>query len=125
MNKDKVSKLFEVIETGAQTWGADEVVFVKITDESMPEFGKTGKVTAVYPDFISVDIDGKEVNVDESQYTRVDEIESASDEVKTEVSPEGWGGTVKAMKKHPEIDNPFALANYMKKKGYTPHKKED
>ena len=42
-----------------------------------------------------------------------------------EKSPEGGGGTVKAMKKHKEIDNPFALAQYMKKKGYNPHKKED
>ena len=41
-----------------------------------------------------------------------------------EVSPEGWEGTVKAMKDHPEIDNPWALAYYMKKKGYKSHKKE-
>lgn len=41
-----------------------------------------------------------------------------------EVSPEGWEGTVKAMKKHSEIDNPWALAYYMKKKGYKAHKKE-
>lgn len=41
-----------------------------------------------------------------------------------EVSPEGWEGTVKGMKKHPEIDNPWALAYYMKKKGYKSHKKE-
>lgn len=39
-----------------------------------------------------------------------------------EVSPEGWEGSVKAMKKHPEIDNPWALAYYMKKKGYKSHK---
>lgn len=41
-----------------------------------------------------------------------------------EVSPEGWEGTVKAMKKHKEIDNPWALAYYMKKKGYQSHEKE-
>ena len=40
-----------------------------------------------------------------------------------EVSPPGFKGTVKAMKKHGEIDNPFALAWYMKKKGYKSHKK--
>lgn len=39
-----------------------------------------------------------------------------------EKTPAEWEGTVKAMKKHKEIDNPFALAQYMKKKGYTPHK---
>ena len=40
-----------------------------------------------------------------------------------EVAPKGWEGTVKAMKKHPEIDNPWALAHYMKNKGYKSHKK--
>jgi hypothetical protein len=39
-----------------------------------------------------------------------------------EVSPPGWEGTVKAMKKHPEIDNPWALAWSMKNKGYKSHK---
>jgi hypothetical protein len=42
-----------------------------------------------------------------------------------EVSPEGWEGTVKAMKKHPEIDNPWALSHWMKGKGYHSHKSED
>lgn len=39
-----------------------------------------------------------------------------------EVSPPGWKKTVKAMKKHKEIDNPWALAWHMKNKGYTSHK---
>jgi len=38
-----------------------------------------------------------------------------------EKSPEGWEGTVKHMKNHPEVDNPFALANYLKKKGAKSH----
>jgi hypothetical protein len=38
-----------------------------------------------------------------------------------EKAPAGWEGTVKHMKKHPEIDNPYALANYMKDQGDTPH----
>ena len=42
-----------------------------------------------------------------------------------EAAPKGWEGTVKAMKKHDEIDNPYALAHYMKNKGYKSHKKED
>ena len=41
-----------------------------------------------------------------------------------EAAPKGWEGTVKAMKKHKEIDNPWALAHYMKNKGYKSHKKE-
>jgi hypothetical protein len=40
-----------------------------------------------------------------------------------EVAPEGWEGTVKAMKDEPGIDNPYALAWWMKGKGYQSHKK--
>jgi hypothetical protein len=43
-----------------------------------------------------------------------------------EVSPPGFSGTVKAMKKHKkEIDNPFALTWHMKKKGDKPHYKPE
>lgn len=45
-------------------------------------------------------------------------------EVHNESAPEGWEGTIKAMKDEPEIDNPWALAHYMKNKGYTSHKDE-
>ena len=44
---------------------------------------------------------------------------------KDEVSPPGWSGTVKAMKKHKDIKNPFALAYSMKKKGAHPHYKPE
>jgi hypothetical protein len=37
------------------------------------------------------------------------------------VAPPGWENTVKHMKKHDEIDNPWALAWYMKNKGAEPH----
>lgn len=40
-----------------------------------------------------------------------------------EAAPPGWEGTVKGMKAHPEIGNPFALAWYMADKGDQP--KED
>jgi len=46
-----------------------------------------------------------------------------SEEV-NEVSPPGWGGSVKAMKKHADIDNPYALAWHMKNKGDKPHYKD-
>lgn len=42
-----------------------------------------------------------------------------------ETAPEGWEGTVKAMKKHKDIDNPWALAHWMKNKGYKSHKKAE
>jgi len=43
-----------------------------------------------------------------------------ADEEKTAVAPPGWEKTVKKMKKHDEIDNPYALAWHMKNKGDTP-----
>lgn len=55
----------------------------------------------------------------------LDIIEQQNSTQLQEVSPPGWGKTVEKMKKHPEIDNPFALAWSMKKKGYQPHYKED
>lgn len=47
------------------------------------------------------------------------------EETLDEKAPEGFEGTVKAMKKHKDIDNPWALANWMKKKGYKSHVKEE
>lgn len=38
------------------------------------------------------------------------------------VAPPGWEDTVKHMKEHKEITNPWALAWYQKHKGDTPHK---
>lgn len=46
-----------------------------------------------------------------------------NNKLKTEVAPEGWEKTVKAMKDEPGIDNPWALAWWMKGKGYQSHKK--
>jgi hypothetical protein len=43
----------------------------------------------------------------------------------SEKAPPGWSGTVKAMKKHKNVDNPFALAWYMKKKGHKAHYKPE
>ena len=41
-----------------------------------------------------------------------------------EKAPDGWEGTVKAMKKDKGIDNPWALAHWMKKKGYKSRKED-
>jgi len=43
--------------------------------------------------------------------------------VTNEVAPEGWEKTVKAMKDEPGIDNPWALAWWMKGQGFKSHKK--
>ena len=41
-----------------------------------------------------------------------------------ELQSKCWEGTVKAMKKHKDVDNPYALAHWMKGKGFKSHKKE-
>ena len=42
-----------------------------------------------------------------------------------EIAPPGWEGTIKAMKKKKEIDNPYALAWHMHNKGMKPHIPEE
>jgi hypothetical protein len=44
---------------------------------------------------------------------------------KLSVAPPGWENTVKRMKKHPKIDNPWALSWWMKGEGDEPHKKSE
>lgn len=46
--------------------------------------------------------------------------------MKSESAPPGWSGTVTAMRLHhnDEIENPWALAWWMKKKGEKPHYKK-
>ena len=44
-------------------------------------------------------------------------------QVTNEFAPEGWKKTVKAMKDEPGIDNPWALAWWMKGQGFKSHKK--
>lgn len=53
-----------------------------------------------------------------------EELAQQTDEEHTAVAPPGWEGPVKEMKKDRDIDNPWALAWYMKNKGDKPHKKE-
>lgn len=53
-------------------------------------------------------------------------VESAmKGEALDEKSPPGFKGTAKAMKKHKEIDNPYALSWWMKNKGMKSHRKAD
>jgi len=49
-------------------------------------------------------------------------FESEDDKDVDEVTPPGWEKTVRGMKQHPEISNPWALAWSMKNKGYSPSK---
>ena len=55
----------------------------------------------------------------------IDDLQVMVEGTLDEVSPPGFEGTVKALKKHKGVDNPYALAWYMKNKGYTSHRKKD
>lgn len=70
----------------------------------------------------SKDVDRLLDTIAKSEMTS-EELEELGLEPINEVSPPGWEGTVKAMKKHSEISNPWALAWHMKKKGYKSRKK--
>jgi hypothetical protein len=67
---------------------------------------------------VSDAIEDKKIEIAKTLYNK-------EPEEMNEVSPPGFEGTVKAMKKHKDIDNPYALAWYMKNKGYKSHKKAD
>lgn len=63
----------------------------------------------------------KPASIGNGEMSPADEPMNESTEHVNEVAPEGWEATVKKMKKHKEIDNPWALAHWMKSKGYQPH----
>jgi len=53
--------------------------------------------------------------------TKEEKMETESSQKKVAVAPEGWEGTVKKLKKHKDkVDNPWALAWWMKGEGYKP-----
>lgn len=54
----------------------------------------------------------------------VDTIGESDESEVDEVAPPGWEDTVKALKKNPEVKNPWAVAWSMKDKGYHHHKKK-
>lgn len=83
--------------------------YINIINEALDPVGKED---------LDIDNDGDIDRSDQYLMHRRDVINREIDEV----APEGWEGTVKAMKKDPEIDNPWALAHYMKNKGYRSHK---
>jgi len=68
---------------------------------------------------------GAGAHKDKKRAEKQGDVKHKKDLMPTESAPDGWEGTVKAMKKHKNIDNPYALAWSMKNKGYKSHKKED
>jgi hypothetical protein len=63
----------------------------------------------------------KPTSVGNGMGTPADADQGLNEEVIEEKAPEGWEATVKRMKQHNQIDNPWALAHWMKSKGYHPH----
>jgi hypothetical protein len=65
--------------------------------------------------------DLKQKAVNDANSELIGKMQKESKNSLKEKAPPGWKGSTKKMKKHKEIDNPFALAWYMKKKGDEPH----
>jgi hypothetical protein len=67
---------------------------------------------------------GAGAHKDKKKAEKQGDVKHKKEKIPMESAPDGWEGTVKAMKKHKDIDNPYALAWSMKNKGYKSHKKE-
>jgi hypothetical protein len=66
-----------------------------------------------------------QANTNFHEYDKPEDVPTPQDaEPMNESAPEGWEKTVLAMKKKKEIDNPWALSHWMKKKGYHSQKEE-
>jgi len=52
----------------------------------------------------------------------LERLDDLQEEDLEEDAAEGFEGTAKAMKRHKEIDNPWALTHWMKKQGYKSHR---
>lgn len=68
--------------------------------------------------------DGGKTNIFQDEAVKASMADADIDEFQENEeskAPKGWEGTVKKMKKHPEIENPWKLAWYMKNKGYKSH----
>jgi hypothetical protein len=101
--------------------GEEDVKFEDMTDKELIQHCKQMGLEKS----CNIDTEGDLVNREEvielcKQHAEEDDKKEKVDEV----APKGWEGTVKAMKKHKDIDNPWALAHWMKGKGYESHKKE-
>ena len=99
------------IVPGERKWLGNRRVAVAVTVSGVDK--KSGKVSVVH--------DNGDV-----EWVGPEKLFSMNNKMSAvnEKAPKGWEGTVKAMKKDSDIDNPWALAHWMKKKGYKSHKKE-
>lgn len=91
-----------------QSFKEDKEAYTKFFKDAMKKFG----------------IDSPEDLADDEKKKEFFKYVDSNYKAQNEAAPEGWEGTVKAMKDNDEIDNPYALAHWMKNKGYKSHKKE-
>lgn len=103
--------------------------YQEIFNYDIPLWGENDMDVSSYPNMIVKKLTFDQYVKMVGDYLRSEELSTgAMSKMKRgvkEVAPKGWEGTVKAMKKHKDIDNPWALAHWMKGKGYKSHKKED
>ena len=102
-----------------------------LVDAAKKLLKKAGKIDKEVMNQVSAEL---EQNFDLPDGVSWEVVHAAFEELKSdmlsEAPPEGWHGTVRAMKTHGhtgkggEIDNPYALAHYMANKGDEPHYKE-
>lgn len=116
MQEDTVQEVLDTKEKRAE-------YIAKATDDLADRSYNAGHHSATrHPTGWSKDNDRKRKN-------RMQGIKRAAEKTSTneqlnEVAPKGWEATIKKMKKHREISNPWALAYWMKSKGYQPRKKK-
>lgn len=96
----------------------DDKMIEMLMDKLFDEYGEDGE------EYDDGDMDSSDADADALKSAGFGSDEDY-ESINNEVSPPGFKGTVKAMKKHDDIDNPYALAWHMKKKGYKSHKKAD
>lgn len=98
--------------------GIPEVSFGKMLNKAAEKLGAKS-----YSDYLADVYDS--FTADNPGVMGLDPNQNPWRESVEEKAPKGWEGTVKAMKRHPDkIDNPYALAHWMKRKGRTPHYSE-
>jgi hypothetical protein len=91
------------------------------------EIGESKNLVKFYCKTCNKGFEAKEFTRHQSHDWKIEQLEHESveeivNDLLGEKSPPGFEGTVKAMKKYKDIDNPWALAWWMKKKGYKSHK---
>ena len=127
--RKELQRKMGVPQTGQKPTQKEEVELDEAKQESKKDFEDRQKRLAAASAETAKDpkrlerlskIPGYSAAMDLAKKTTKEEVEQVD-----EKAPPGFEGTVRAMKKHKDVTNPFALAWSMKNKGYKSHKKAD